>query len=118
MKTNLVAVPLATLMLVLSFASVSQATGDGKAIFEANKCNLCHSIDSQGITKKSEKMEGAELSDVGNRLESADWLKAFIKQEETKEGEKHKKKYKGTDEELDTLANWIMSLKQESPDPQ
>lgn len=99
------------LVLGLVGAATNATAADGKELFLGNKCNLCHSIESQGIEKKSEKMKGAELSDAGSRVESAEWLKGFMKQEELKEGEKHKKKFKGTDEELDTIVNWVLSLK-------
>jgi cytochrome c551/c552 len=110
MMKALVAISAAALILVVATAPVSYAA-DGKALFAEKKCDLCHTIESQGIQKKSEKMKGAELSDAGNRVSSADWLKKFLTQEELKEGEKHQRKWKGTDEELDTLANWILSLK-------
>ena len=110
MMKAVVAISVAALVLVVGTAPVSYAA-DGKALFTEKKCNLCHSIDSQGIQKTSEKMKGAELSDTGSTITSADWLKKFLTQEELKEGEKHKRKWKGTDEELDTLVNWILTLK-------
>jgi cytochrome c2 len=101
-----------SLLALILMVPVSQAgAADGKEIFLAQKCNMCHSIDSQEIVKKSEKMKGAELSDVGSRVTDAAWLKGFLTQTEMKDGEKHKKKFKGTDEELDTLVTWILSLK-------
>jgi cytochrome c2 len=107
---------LATLImftLVVGLASLSLAGDEsaGKTLFLGKKCNLCHSVESQGITKKSEKMKGAELSDVGNRLSDAAWLKGFMLQSELKDGEKHKKKWNGTDEELDAMVTWVLSLK-------
>jgi cytochrome c551/c552 len=110
MMKALVAISVAALVLVIGTAPVSYAA-DGKALFVEKKCNLCHAVDSQGIQKTSEKMKGAELSDAGNTGKSADWLKKFLKQEELKEGEKHKRKWKGTDEELDTIVNWVLTLK-------
>jgi mono/diheme cytochrome c family protein len=96
--------------LVLGLTAVSEAA-DGKAVFLEKKCNLCHSIESQGITKTAAKMDGAELSDAGNFVPDAEWLKKFLTQEELKDGDKHKKKWKGTDEDLDAVVTWIMSLK-------
>ena len=110
MKRAIAVTSLAAFVLVVGLASVAQAA-DGKALFEEKKCNLCHSIESQGIAKKSEKMKGAELSNIGASIESAESLKKFLTQETMKDGEKHKKKWKGTDEELDTIVNWVMSLK-------
>ena len=104
---------LVVFVLAVGLASVGQVeAADGKALFESKKCNLCHSIESQGITKKSEKMKGAELSDAGNMVESADALKKFLTQETMgKDGKKHQKKWSGTDEELDAIVTWVMSLK-------
>jgi mono/diheme cytochrome c family protein len=98
------------LALFLGLATVTQAA-DGKQIFMDQKCNLCHSIESQGIEKKMKKMETPELSNIGTQIESAEWLKGFLLQQEMKDGKKHQKKFSGSDEELDTLVNWIMSLK-------
>jgi cytochrome c551/c552 len=110
MKKAVSVMSVAVFVLIVGLASAAQAA-DGKALFEEKKCNLCHAIDSQGIAKKSEKMKGAELSNAGATVESADWLKKFLTQETMKDGDKHKKKWKGTDEELDTIVNWVMSLK-------
>jgi cytochrome c551/c552 len=113
MKKAGAATLLVAFVLAIGLASVGQVeAADGKALFESKKCNLCHSIESQGITKKSEKMKGAELSDAGNTVESADWLKKFMTQEVMGEdGKKHQKKWSGTDEELDAIVTWVMSLK-------
>ena len=110
MKKTFAVISVVAFVLIVGLASVAQAA-DGKALFEEKKCNLCHSIESQGIAKKSEKMKGAELSNIGASIESAESLKKFLTQETMKDGEKHKKKWTGTDEELDTIVNWVMSLK-------
>jgi mono/diheme cytochrome c family protein len=110
MKKGFEIVSIAAFLLVLGLTAVSEAA-DGKALFVEKKCNLCHAVDSQGIEKKSAKMKGAELSDAGNVVSDGDWLKKFLTQEELKDGDKHQKKWKGTDEELDAIVNWVMSLK-------
>jgi mono/diheme cytochrome c family protein len=110
MKKGFAVVSLAAFLLLLGLTSVSEAA-DGKVLFVEKKCNLCHAVDSQGIEKKSEKMKGAELSDAGNMISDADWLKKFLTQDELKDGDKHKRKWKGTDEELDAVVTWVMSLK-------
>jgi hypothetical protein len=56
-------------------------------------------------------MKGSELSDTGNLVSSGDWLKKFLTQEELKEGDKHQRKWRGTDEELDAIVTWLMTLK-------
>ena len=41
----------------------------------------------------------------------ADWIAKFITKKETLDGEKHKKLYKGTDEDLKMLSTWLGSQK-------
>jgi mono/diheme cytochrome c family protein len=110
MMKALVAFSVVALALVVGAAPATYAA-DGKALFTEKKCDLCHSIESQGIQKKSEKMKGAELSDAGNMVSDAEWLKKFLTQDELKDGDKHQRKWKGTDEELNAIVTWIMSLK-------
>ncbi len=117
MKKNICPISLATLTvfaLIVGFASFSQAIDEapGHTLFLGKKCNLCHSVDSLGIPKKSEKMEGADLSDAGNQVADAAWVRGWMQQTVLREGDvKHKKKWKGTDEELSTIADWVMTLK-------
>jgi mono/diheme cytochrome c family protein len=85
--------------------------GDGKALFLENKCNLCHTIDSQAIARTSEKMKAPDLSNASGLVESADWLKSFLKKEVKKDDKNHQREFKGTDEELDAVVQWLMTLK-------
>ena len=95
----------------LASVAFSDDVPAGQAAFLENKCNTCHSVDSAGIAKKSKKMKGRDLSDVGNRIESTEWLNGFLLKEQEKDGNKHKKTWKGTDEELDAIIEWIAGLK-------
>jgi len=98
---------------------------DGKDLFLAAKCNTCHSITAAGIDKKkpteAEAAEAAKTADKDEKKprdlssvgleKKADWIAKFITKKETLDGEKHKKLYKGTDEELNTLSTWLASQK-------
>ena len=81
---------------------------DGKKIFLAEKCNLCHSIEVAGIeaTTKSDKMKGPDLGAVEPELKGDELMK-FLRQTATRDGEKHKKAFKGSDEELGALLGWL-----------
>ena len=98
------------LTVVAAFSTAAFAA-DGKAIFLAQTCNQCHSIDSQGVAKTSDKIKAPDLSNAAKLAESADWLKKFLKKEVDHNGKKHLREFKGTDEELDTVAKWLASLK-------
>jgi mono/diheme cytochrome c family protein len=81
---------------------------DGKAIFLAQKCNLCHSIDAAGIprTSKAEKTKGPDLAGVAKKHDAA-WIKAFITKQKDLNGKKHLKEFKGSAADLDALVSWL-----------
>ncbi len=85
---------------------------DGQAIFMAQSCNLCHQVSTAGIeaATKSERMRGPDLVNVATAHDAA-WIKSFLKKQTELDGAKHKKEFKGSDDELDTLASWILAQK-------
>lgn len=97
---------LAAFVLAVTAVPVAQAA-DGKEVFLANKCNLCHAVSSAGIeaTTKSDKMKGPDLSAV--EAHDPAFLAKYLKQEETLDGEKHKKGWSGSEEDLQTLIAWL-----------
>lgn len=104
-----------TLGLGLCLATTSALAADepaGQQAFVENKCNMCHSVESLGIerTSTSDKMKASDLSTVGDDLELA-WAVKFINKEVELEGELHKKTFKGTAEQAQQIAEWLMTLK-------
>jgi len=100
---------------VLTSATLKTQSESGKNIFLDNKCNKCHSIESQGIKHTSEPPDGAkypppDLSDVGNR-HNAEWMQKWLHKEVEQHDKKHMKKFTGPDDELKTLTTWLASLK-------
>lgn len=91
-------------------AAAAGAAPDGKAIFLAQKCNMCHSIEAQGIarTSKSEKTKGPDLGGLSKR-HNADWTKKWLNKEEQLNGKKHLMAFKGTPQELDALVAWLQT---------
>ncbi len=84
---------------------------DGKALFtETHKCNMCHAVPAADIEAKtkSEKMKGGDL---GGKIETelAD-LAAYVRKEAELDGKTHKKPFKGTDEELQAIVDWLGTL--------
>ncbi|MDP4198628.1 MAG: c-type cytochrome [Bacteroidota bacterium] len=100
--------------LAMGFTPGHPAEKDGKAIFLDSKCSNCHSISSEGI--KGLRPEGgakpSDLSNVGSKFKS-EWFEKWLMKEETLYNKKHMKKFKGSAEELHTLANWLETLKGE-----
>jgi mono/diheme cytochrome c family protein len=87
---------------------------DGKAVFLEAKCNLCHSVSSAEIEAKtsSEKLKGPDLSSSEPR--EAEWTAGFLRQEILDGDKKHKRPFKGTDEQLQTLIDWLQAQKTDS----
>jgi mono/diheme cytochrome c family protein len=111
--------PAAILAVALALAAASTApppaaaggtAEPGQEIFLAQKCNFCHGIESRGIAAKSPKAEGGDLSAVGDEHDAAWITKLLQKEVDNDQGEEHKKGFKGSDEDLETLANWLASL--------
>lgn len=94
-------------------APVAEAAGelDGKAVFEAEKCSLCHSVEAADIQAKttSDKLKGPDLS--GFEPEEGFDVKKFLHKEAEKNGEVHRREFKGTDEELQALLDWLKATK-------
>lgn len=83
----------------------------GQAVFMAQKCNTCHSVEAVGIEAKmkSEKMKGPDLTDVASRHD-AEWITKYLNKEVDIDGKKHSKGFTGTDEELQQLLDWFKSM--------
>ncbi len=107
---------LASIVLALLFGFQIDKNEDddpaGKKIFIANKCATCHSVESADIVLKKKKGNIPDLSDVGTKFDS-EFMKKWILKEETIDGVKHMHTYKGSDEDLITLVEWLMSLSQQ-----
>jgi mono/diheme cytochrome c family protein len=98
------------LLAALYSGPAAGAAPDGKALFLAQKCSLCHNVPAAGIerTMKSAKMAGPDLIDI--KVDAATLAKVLRKQADVN-GKKHPKAFAGTDEELNAVVSWILSQK-------
>ena len=103
-------VTLAVLSCFVGYPLVSaEEAADGQASFVSSRCNMCHSVPQAEIVAKvtSEKMKGPDLP---NEPREVDWIKGFMKREIQFNDKDHKKEFKGTDEELQAIAAWLIEL--------
>lgn len=100
-------------LIGLTAATAEEPMPVGQQAFLDVKCNMCHAVSTVGIESrtKSEKMKGPDLVNLAKTWD-AKKLTAFMKQETEVEGEKHKE-FKGTDEELQALVDWLLEQKAE-----
>lgn len=86
-------------------AAAAQAALDGKAIFLAQKCNMCHSISPAGIEHTMKSSKAPEL--VGLAKTDAKLLTGYLKKAADINGKKHVKAFTGSDEELAAVIAWL-----------
>ena len=104
----ILAVPALAALLYSGPPAEAAAAPDGKAIFLAQKCNLCHSVKAAGIeaTVKSDKVKGPELTEALAKQDAA-WIEKFLKKQVDLDGKKHGKQFTGSDEELGAVIAWL-----------
>jgi len=89
--------------------AAEDAPGQGEVLplFADSKCALCHSVASLGIaaTTKLEKVKGPDLG--GFVTETPEALYEFLTKAVEIDGEKHKKEFKGTLDELNEILLWL-----------
>lgn len=109
-KLTVLSLGVAAALLLVVPASAAEDM-DGQELFEnTHKCSMCHSVPAADIEAKtkSAKMKGADL---GGKIETPiPELAAFMRGEGEIDGSKHKKPFKGTDEELKAIVRWLGSL--------
>lgn len=76
----------------------------GKEVYSTHKCAICHTINGVGG-----KM-GGDLSDIGDKKD-AEWLTKYIKDPKSVMPEAKMPAFKGSDEELQDLVAYLLSLK-------
>lgn len=89
-------------------AQAAEGAPDGKEVFLAQKCNMCHAVSAAAIeaTTKSEKMKGPDLTGVVAE-KGVDWTTKFLHKEVDLDGKKHGKEVKLAEPELKALLSWL-----------
>ena len=112
-KSMLTVFAVAVLVLAAAPLLLAEEEGeiDGKVEFGEQKCVMCHGVAAEGMKAKttSAKMAGPDLSGFKSDMslqKQADYLRGEI----AIDGAKHKKPFKGTDEELQAIVDWLGSL--------
>ena len=117
MKRNLGVVVLLSFVALVALFSAARAgdtaagTPDPKAIFLAQKCNLCHSLAAASTERTMKSSKAPDLSGVGLERDAA-WIEKFITKKEKLNGKDHQKMFTGSEAELKALAEWLAGMKQ------
>lgn len=105
-------------LLVATTAGAAADPAKGKQIFLDAKCNKCHAVASQKIEAVAEEGDEAEegakppdLSNAGADFKKAADVEAWITKKSERDGKKHRATFRGSADDLGSLAAWIMTLK-------
>ncbi len=100
-------------LCVPSVTVEAQEASRGFELFHTLKCQLCHSVPAADIEAKtkSDKIKGADLGTPASQL-TAEEMSGYIRREAELDGKQHKKEFKGTDEELAVIIDWLLELSQ------
>ena len=106
--TATVLVTVILLATLYSGAAAGQAAGklDGKQIFLAQKCNMCHAVSSAAIEPTSKSMKAPDLTGLASK-QDAKLLTTYLRKAADINGKKHMKAFTGSDEELGALVAWL-----------
>ena len=97
-------------------------TPAGQQVFVAQKCQMCHTVYSTGIGEppaedaKEEEEEAAAAAgppdlSIAGAGRTAEWISLYLQKKETLNDKKHMKSFKGSDEDLAALVDWVLTLK-------
>jgi mono/diheme cytochrome c family protein len=79
---------------------------DGKQIFLAQKCNVCHTVSSADIAATMKSSKAPDLAGVAAKVD-AKLLNGYLRKTEAIHDKKHAKQFTGSDEELGALIAWL-----------
>jgi cytochrome c5 len=101
------------LVMILASSWASE-TPKGQMIFMKHKCNLCHSVSTIEIeaTSTNAKLKGPDLVGLADRYKM-DGIDELINQKIQHNENSLMKGFKGTDEELQALVDWLLEQKSE-----
>lgn len=82
----------------------STVLDQGEKVYADKKCSLCHEIGGKG------GKFGGDLDHVGAKRDGP-WLKRFMRDPTVLKPDAKMKPFAGTDDELEALINYLVSLK-------
>lgn len=91
-----------------------EAALSGKAVFLKKKCNICHSVSSASIVATAEKWKKMDLDLTKSARKDPGFstkLASYLRRKAKRNGRAHLAPFKGSDEELQALVDWLVSLK-------
>ena len=100
-------------VFALSVNAGTHAQTDGQVAYTEAGCARCHSVDVADIEATvAERMRGPDLGTVGTDHDAA-WVVAVLQQETELDSGPHRARFRGSDDQLRAVADWLVGLKLE-----
>ena len=91
-----------------AFSMAQEKIPAGQKIFSDSKCSVCHSVEVVNIN--SNKKDAVDLSKTGDNYKT-EFIIQYLNKEVKQNNKLHKTAFKGSADDLKTLASWLTSLK-------
>jgi len=108
-SSSLLTLALALAVIVVA-GQMLLAQEDGQRAFSEAGCAQCHSVEAADL--EATVSEGMRGPDLGRAVAAhdAEWLKSVVTGKTELSRGPHRPPFRGTDEELDALATWLVEL--------
>ena len=81
----------------------------GRGILLAAKCQRCHAVSTAEVAMdEGSRVKGPDLAKLSAPMRQAEVLDAYLRRTETKNGKRHPFPWRGEDDELDRLIQWLL----------
>lgn len=90
-----------------AFSMAQEKIPAGQKIYSDNKCSTCHTVEAANLTSNR---KAVDLSKTGENYKT-DFVISYLNKEVKINDKAHKIAFKGSAEDLKTLAEWLTSLK-------
>lgn len=93
-------------------------------IFKSNKCHECHGLskfnvkvedEDPGVKKSAEEEKDSPPDLSTAKIDSThdlNWTMKYLRKKEEIKNKKHKKKFPGSDSEMELLVKWMISIRE------
>jgi len=99
-------------LLAVSSPASAEVPGeqDGRSLFLAQRCDICHAVPAAGIraATRSERLAGPRLAGLADRYTERD-LTLHLLRDERYPGRPHNRRFRGSEEEVRTLVAWLLA---------
>jgi mono/diheme cytochrome c family protein len=111
-RSNYLLIAVLISVMALGIAFASRKNLDGRRLFQSKNCVRCHSVSSANIEARFSrgKLAGGDLTGAVKNSNSKR-VTRFLRKKARIGGKLHPTSFKGTDEELQALVDWLLEQK-------